>query len=231
MSTFILGIGGGTGSGKSTIARRIATMARGVEWQRFGSIPARDVTAPESSGHLVTVIEHDAYYRDLSHLPAEARRRFNFDHPDALETSLLAEHLEALRAGAGVDAPVYDFASHTRRPQTRRLTPAGLVIVEGILVLADERLRALFDVKVFVDADADVRIRRRLSRDLQERGRSLESVREQYARTVRPMHLAYVEPSRQWADVIVPGDGDVQVAVGLVAEALRLALDRRSAGR
>ncbi|MGC4086341.1 MAG: uridine kinase [Polyangiaceae bacterium] len=195
MSVFMLGIAGGTGSGKTTIARRIA-----------GAVPSTDVT----------LLEHDSYYRDLSHLPAHARDSVNFDHPDALETELLIEQLRSLRSGAAVDVPSYDFASHTRRASVRCVAPTPLVVVEGILVLADERLRPLFDLKIYVDTDADVRLLRRLQRDIQERGRSFESVREQYDRSVRPMHLQFVEPSKRWADVIVPDGGENRAAIELL---------------
>ena len=195
---------GGTGSGKTTIAQRIAA-----------AVPAEQVL----------VLEHDAYYRDLSHLDDLARARVNFDHPDALETSLLVEHLSALRTGAGVGVPIYDFSSHTRAPVLRRVEARPLVLVEGILVLADEALRTLFDLKIYVDTDADIRILRRLERDIDERGRSFASVCEQYYSTVRPMHLLFVEPSKRWADVIVPEGGEngaaVELPVGKVQSVLR----------
>jgi uridine kinase len=191
----MLGIAGGTGSGKTTIAERIAA-----------SVAPSDVT----------LIEHDSYYRDLSGLPASERDLVNFDHPDALETELLIAQLEALRAGHAIEVPVYDFATHTRRPQARKISPTPLVLVEGILVLADARLRDLFDLKVYVDTDADVRLLRRLERDIQERNRSFESVREQYQTSVRPMHLQFVEPSKRWANVIVPEGGENRAAIELL---------------
>lgn len=191
----MLGIAGGTGSGKTTIASRVAE-----------AVPAS----------RVTVIEHDAYYRDLSHLPLAARHEVNFDHPDALDTDLLIEQLSALRSGVSIEIPAYDFATHTRRGSARRVNPTPLVVVEGILVLADARLRALFDLRVYVDTDADLRLLRRLQRDIQERGRSFESVREQYYASVRPMHLQFVEPSKRWADVIVPEGGDNRAAIELL---------------
>jgi len=199
----VIGVAGGTGSGKSTIAQRI------VE-----AVP---------SEHLA-VLEHDAYYRDLSHLPPEQRNRVNFDHPDALETSLLVEHLTLLRSGQPIGAPVYDFSTHTRSSAPRRVEPRPLLLVEGILVLADARLRELFDLKIFVDTDADVRVFRRLSRDIVERGRSFESVRDQYYATVRPMHLLFVEPSKRWADVIVPEGGDNRAAIELLIGKIRIEL-------
>jgi uridine kinase len=203
---FIIGIAGGTGSGKTTIAQRIA-----------GAVAAADVA----------LIEHDSYYRDLSHLSAEQRQLVNFDHPDALDTELLVEHLGALRAGLAVDIPCYDFGTHTRRAGAEALAPKPLVLVEGILVLADARLRAAFDLKIYVDTDADIRILRRLQRDIEERGRSFDSVREQYHATVRPMHLMFVEPSKRWADVIVPEGGENRAAVELVVGKVESVLSGR----
>lgn len=191
----MLGIAGGTGSGKTTIATRIAE-----------AVPAADVT----------VIEHDAYYRDLSHLALHERHAVNFDHPDALDTELLIQQLGALRAGRDVHIPAYDFATHTRRAAARIVRPTPLVVVEGILVLADPRLRAQFDLKIYVDTDADMRLLRRLQRDIEERGRSFDSVRDQYYASVRPMHLQFVEPSKRWADVIVPEGGDNRAAIELL---------------
>lgn len=202
---FIIGVAGGTGSGKTTIARRIAE-----------GVPADHVA----------VIEHDAYYRDLSHLSHEQRNLVNFDHPDALDTELLIEHLRSLRAGAPVALPVYDFASHTRKPRGLALTPRPLVLVEGILVLCEAKLRELFDLKLYVDTDADIRILRRMQRDIEERGRSFESVREQYHATVRPMHLLFVEPSKRWADVIVPEGGDNRAAIELVVGKVQSVLSK-----
>lgn len=197
-----LGVAGGSGSGKTTVVKEIL--------QRLHPSP-------------VSVIHHDSYYLDLSHLPFEERVRMNFDHPDALETSLLAQHLMELRAGVGVDVPVYDFATHTRTGETRRVEPAGVTIVDGILVLADPHLRGLLDIKVFVDTDADIRFIRRLRRDQRDRGRSLDSVVEQYLTTVRPMHLAFVEGSRAFADIIIPEGGRNRVAIDLLVSRLQLA--------
>ncbi|HYO97197.1 MAG TPA: uridine kinase [Polyangiaceae bacterium] len=195
MTPFVIGIAGGTGSGKTTIAQHLA-----------GGVASEDVT----------LIEHDAYYRDLSHLSPAERAVVNFDHPDALETSLLIEHLKELRRGCGVSVPVYDFATHTRRLGLRTVTPKPLVVVEGILVLADAALRDLLDLKIYVDTDADIRVLRRVARDIERRGRNFESVCEQYYASVRPMHLTFVEPSKRWADVIVPEGGDNRAAVGLL---------------
>ncbi len=196
----MIGLAGGTGSGKTTIAQRIA--------------------AGLAAEH-VALVEHDSYYHDLSHLSDEQRSVVNFDHPDALDTDLLVEHLTCLRSGQPVDMPRYDFGRHVRRRETRTLTPCPLVLVEGILVLADARLRALFDLKIFVDTDADLRLLRRLQRDVEERGRSFDSVREQYFSSVRPMHLAHVEPSKRWADVIVPEGGENHAAVELIVGKVR----------
>jgi uridine kinase len=193
---FVLGIAGGTGSGKTTVAEKLV-----------GGLPAG----------RVALIYHDAYYRDRSHLPREERLLINYDHPDAIETELLVHHLTALRAGGVVEIPQYDFREHARRPDTRRVEPAPVVVVEGILVLADERLRAQMDLKIFVDTDADIRLMRRLRRDIEQRGRSFTQVREQYDATVRPMHLAFVEPSKRFADLIVPEGGQNQPALDAIS--------------
>jgi uridine kinase len=202
---FVIGIAGGTGSGKSTIAQRIAE------------------SVPEDR---IAVIEHDAYYRDLSHLSLDQRDHVNFDHPDALETELLVEHLEALRRGTAVEVPVYDFGSHTRRAEASTVRACPLLLVEGLLALWDSRLRALFDLKVYVDTDADLRILRRLERDIGERGRSFDSVCQQYYASVRPMHLQFVEPSRRWADVIVPEGGENRAAIELLVFRVQSVLSR-----
>lgn len=193
--SLVVGIAGGTGSGKTTVAHKLAA------------------AMPE--GRCVT-IEHDAYYRDQSHLTMEERATINYDHPSALESSLLAEHLRDLRAGKPVDVPIYDFATHTRRPETRRVLPAPVIIVEGILVFCDAALREQMDIKIFVDTDADIRLMRRIRRDLELRGRTFQSIRDQYYATVRPMHLEYVEPAKRWADLIVPEGGDNRVALDVL---------------
>jgi len=192
----VIGVGGGTGSGKTTVADAI--LAR-VGRERVALIP------------------HDAYYRDLSHLPFEERIKTNFDHPDSLETELLVTHLDALCAGRMVAMPVYDFSTHTRTNETRRIAPRPVVMVEGILVFVERALRERFDIKVYVDADADLRFIRRLQRDIAERGRTMESVITQYLETVRLMHLEFVEPSKRYADVIIPRGGFNEVAVDMVA--------------
>ncbi len=188
----VVGIAGGTGSGKTTVAHKLAA-----------AMPA---------GRCVS-IEHDAYYYDQSHLPPDERANVNYDHPASLESSLLAEHLRQLRAGRAIDVPLYDFATHSRRKETRHVEPAPVVIVEGILVFVEAGLRDLMDIKIFVDTDADIRLMRRIRRDLEHRGRSFESVRHQYYATVRPMHIEHVEPSKRWADLIVPEGGDNKVAL------------------
>jgi uridine kinase len=188
----IVGVAGGTGSGKTTVAHKLASAMP----------PGRCVT-----------IEHDAYYIDQGHLPPEERALINYDHPASLESSLLAEHLRELRAGRAVDVPIYDFATHTRRAERRHVAPAPVVIVEGILVFVEAALRDQMDIKIFVDTDADIRLMRRIRRDLEQRGRTFESVRAQYYATVRPMHLEHVEPSKRWADLIVPEGGDNKVAL------------------
>jgi uridine kinase len=192
---FVLGVAGGTGSGKTTVARKI-----------IEGLPAG----------AAVLIDHDAYYRDRSGLPPEERAHINFDHPDAIETELLEAHLVALRAGRAVDIPQYDFREHARRTETRHVEPAPVVVVEGILVLAESTLRAQMDLKIFVDTDADLRLMRRLRRDMEQRGRTFAQVREQYTDTVRPMHLAFVEPSKRFADLIVPEGGRNQPALDAI---------------
>jgi uridine kinase len=189
---FVIGVAGGTGSGKTTVANAIL--------RRVGD-------------DGISVLFHDAYYRDWADLPKDVLDRKNFDHPDSLETELLVRHVRALREGQVVEAPIYDFVTHRRTAETRRVFPKRIVLVEGILIFAEPALRTLFDVKVFVDTDADVRLIRRIRRDIAERGRTLESVVEQYYATVRPMHLEFVEPSKRWADLIVPEGGENAVAM------------------
>jgi uridine kinase len=196
----VIGVGGGSGSGKTTVVRRI------VE-----SLP----------DDQVTVLEHDRYYRDRSELRLEERAALNYDHPDALETDLLVEHVKDLREGKAVRVPVYDFARYARKPVTEPAEPRTAVIVEGILIYTDARLRALMDIKVFVDADADTRFIRRLRRDVAERGRTMESVIDQYLGTVKPMHLEFVEPSKRYADIIIPIGGHNPVAIDMMLSMIR----------
>ena len=181
MKTTIIGIAGGTGSGKSTFTNRLKAYF----------------------GDRITVMYHDNYYRPHDDLPFEERQKINYDHPDSLETDLLIEHLKALREGKAIDCPTYDFAHHTRAKEIVRVEPSRVIIVEGILILQDARLRDLFDIKIFVEADADERILRRVTRDIKERGRSLENIMEQYLTTVKPMHYLYVEPTKTLADIIL----------------------------
>jgi uridine kinase len=197
---YVLGIAGGSGSGKSTIARAILE------------------SLPKGAGVL---IEQDHYYRAQSHLPLEERERVNYDHPDALELDLLCGHLDALRSGACIERPSYDFSIHDRAKEGLRILPAPVIVVEGILVLADDRLRARFDVKLFVDTDSDIRLMRRIRRDLEHRGRSFAHVRKQYYESVRPMHLAFVEPSKRFADLIIPEGGQNRVALDLILSHVR----------
>jgi len=191
----VVGIAGGTGSGKTTVARKLA--------------------AAMPPGRCVT-IEHDAYYFDQSHLSPADRATVNYDHPAALDSALLARHLGELRAGRAVDVPIYDFASHTRRTETHRVEPASVIVVEGILVFVEAALREQMDIKIFVDTDPDIRLMRRIRRDLEQRGRSFQSVRDQYYATVRPMHIEHVEPTKRWADLIVPEGGDNRVALDVL---------------
>ena len=181
MKTTIIGIAGGTGSGKSPFTNRLKA--------HFGD--------------KITVMYHDSYYKPHDDLPFEERQKINYDHPDSLETDLLIEHLKALRAGKAVDCPTYDFAHHTRAKEVVHVEPSRVIIVEGILILQDPRLCDLFDIKIFVEADADERILRRVTRDIKERGRSLENIMEQYLTTVKPMHYLYVEPTKTLADIIL----------------------------
>jgi len=196
----MIGVAGGSGSGKTTVARRI-----------------REALPPAG----VTTLEHDSYYRDRSDISYEERCQLNFDHPESLETSLLVDHLVALREGRPIDVPIYDFKTHRRSEESRRAGPTPVVIVEGILVFVEAKLREQLDIKIYVDTDADIRAFRRIRRDIEQRGRTFESIREQYYRTVRPMHLQFVEPSKRWADVIIPEGGDNKVGIDLVIALIR----------
>jgi len=203
MKPVVIAVAGGTGSGKTTVANQILN--------RVGA-------------QHIAYIPHDAYYRDLAHLPPTLRAQVNFDHPSSLETDLLVRHLKELRSGRAVEIPVYDFTSHSRTDTVRLVEPAPIVLVEGILVLAEPELREQFDAKLYVDTDADVRFIRRLRRDLEERGRDVASVCDQYLATVRPMHLEFVEPSKRHADVIIPEGGFNEVALEMVAARIRTML-------
>ncbi len=211
MKPLIIGIAGGTGSGKSTVARKVA----------------------EALGEAsVAFIDMDSYYRDFSHLSRhELHHHVNWDHPDAFDMPLLASHLEALARGEPVESPVYEFASHSRSVQVRRVIPTDVIVIDGILLLADERLRTICDVKVFVDADPDIRLIRRIRRDMASRGRSLDSVLDQYLSTVQPMHLQFVEPSKRYADVIVPRGGSNTIAIEMLVAKIQQRLSARSTVR
>lgn len=195
MRPIIIGVAGGTASGKTTVSDAIL--------ERVG----RD---------RIAYIEHDSYYRDLSHLPLEERRKLNVDHPDALETELLVFHLGQLQAGDAIEVPVYDFATYQRHDVTRRVEARRVILVEGILIFVDKELREMMDIKLYVDTDADLRFIRRLQRDTKERGRTVEMVIDQYLNTVRPMHLEFVEPSKHYADVIIPAGGFNEAAIQII---------------
>jgi uridine kinase len=196
----IIGISGGTGSGKTTVANRILEA----------------VSASE-----VVFIQQDSYYRNLKDLPLDYRQVANFDHPDALDNNLLVQHIRRLKAGEPIDLPIYDFKAHTRLSETRRVEPQPIVIVEGILIFADPRLLEQMDIKVFVDTPDDIRFIRRLRRDIAERGRTVDSVIEQYLVNVRPMHMQFVEPSKRYADVIIPEGGHNLVSIDLLSGKIR----------
>lgn len=200
MPSFVIGVAGGSGSGKTTVVRRIV-----------------DSLGPGQ----VTLLDHDRYYRDRNDLRLEERASLNFDHPDALETDLMVHHVRALKAGDAVEVPQYDFTRHARLSETTTFQPRRALIVEGILVFTDPALRDLMDIKVFVDTDSDTRFIRRLLRDVAERGRTMDSVIDQYQSTVKPMHLEFVEPSKRYADVIIPLGGHNTVAVDLLLTMLR----------
>ena len=196
----IIGIAGGTGSGKSTMARNV-----------IEGLPA----------DMIEIIDHDSYYRDRADLTFTERCNLNFDHPSSLETELLVQHLKELRNGNAIELPIYDFKTHSRKTETRTIASKPIIIVEGILVFVEEILRKQFDLCIFVDTDADIRVFRRIRRDIEQRGRTFESIREQYYNTVRPMHLQFVEPSKRWANIIVPEGGDNQVALDTIIGKLK----------
>ncbi|MDD8017416.1 MAG: uridine kinase [Bacteroidota bacterium] len=196
MRQLVIGIAGGTGSGKTSVTNKILDRIHQTE--------------------NVVVIQHDSYYRDISDHGGKSSDQINFDHPDSLETSLLVHQIKDLKSGKSVEQPLYNFATHSRMKETRVLQPKDIIIVEGILIFASEELRNLFDVKIFIDTDADERLLRRLKRDIVERGRSIESVMNQYVSTVKPMHLEFVEPSKRYADIIVPRGSENIVAIDMV---------------
>jgi uridine kinase len=191
----VIGIAGGSGSGKTTVAQTIL--------QRVGT-------------DRIAFLQHDSYYKDLRGLPPAQRNEFNFDHPNSLETDLLIKHIGALRNGKPVDVPIYDFSTDSRTAQSFTVQPRNVILVEGILIFTEAALRKLFDIKIFVDTDADLRFIRRLERDIHERGRTTDSVVKQYLHTVRPMHLEFVEPSKRYADIIIPEGGHNEAALDMV---------------
>ena len=204
MRPLIIGIAGGTGSGKSTVARRVAESLTGTS---------------------VAFIDMDAYYKNYGELPIEQRRKINWDHPESIDWQLLEAQLGRLAAGEAIDKPVYDFVQHLRSPQRVAVPQADVVVIDGILLFVEERVRELCDVKVFVDADADIRLIRRIRRDIARRGRPLEEILDQYVKTVQPMHLQFVEPSKRYADVIVPRGGHNTVAIGMIVAQIRQRLE------
>jgi uridine kinase len=204
----IIGIAGGTGSGKTTVARKIAD------------------ALPSAS---VAFLDMDGYYRDFSHVSMEDRRKINWDHPEAFDLELFASHLAQLARGESVPKPVYDFTQHVRSSRTEEILAADVVVVDGILLFTDERIRELFDVKVFVDADPDIRLVRRIQRDMMERDRPLEEILTQYLTTVRPMHQQFVEPGKRYADIIVPRGGQNAVAIEMILTTIQRRLDARRA--
>jgi uridine kinase len=202
----VIGVAGGSGSGKTTVMNAIL--------DRVGR-------------ERVAVLPHDAYYRDLSHLPLEERAHINFDHPDAFDNALYLAHLDALANGQPVATPTYDFATYVRLPEVLAVPPQPVVLLEGILIFADAQLRARMGIKIFVDAESDLRIIRRIQRDTRSRGRTVESVIEQYLKTVRPMHLEFVEPSKRYADIIIPNGGLNAIAIDMVVAKIEQLLDSR----
>lgn len=196
----VIGVAGGTGSGKTTVSRQIL--------ERVGS-------------RHIAYLAHDSYYKDLSHLTSEERALINFDHPDSLDTPLLIQHVKQLKSEQPAEIPVYDFTRHVRASETITVNPQPIILVEGILIFSEKDLLNLLDIKIFVDTDADIRFIRRLKRDIEERGRTAESVIQQYLTTVRPMHLKFVEPSKRYADVIIPEGGYNWVAIDMIADRIR----------
>lgn len=203
MKPLIIGIAGGTGSGKTSVTNRILE---------------------HLDNKSVIVIQHDSYYKDLGSFGGRPPAEVNYDHPDSLETGLLVRHIRELRAGRSVDQPMYNFTSHRRLDASKKLEPRAIVIIEGILIFVEKELRDLMDIKIFIDTDADERLIRRIRRDILERGRSIDSVMQQYVGTVKPMHLEFVEPSKHWADIIVPRGAENAVAIDMVVSRIRILL-------
>ncbi|MCM3587730.1 uridine kinase [Mesobacillus maritimus] len=203
----VIGVAGGSGSGKTSVTKSI--------YDTF-------------KGHSILMLEQDYYYKDQSHLPLEERLKTNYDHPLAFDNDLLIEHLNKLLRSEAIEKPVYDYSIHTRSSETIHVEPKDVIILEGILVLEDERLRELMDIKLFVDTDADLRIIRRLLRDIKERGRSMDSVIEQYVNVVRPMHNQFIEPTKRYADIIIPEGGHNYVAIDLMVTKIQTILEQKS---
>lgn len=203
----IIGIAGGTGSGKTTVVRKI-----------MESLPKDEVA----------VISQDSYYRDNSHIPLEERQKINFDHPSSIEFELLIDHIKMLRAGKPIEEPIYSYLTCTRAKETISIFPSHVVIIEGILILGHKELRDLFDIRVFVHADADDRLIRVINRDIIERGRSVNMVLDRYQRSVKPMHLEFIEPTKSYADLIIPQGGDNQVAIDILTSIIKLNLDKQN---
>ena len=203
----VIGVAGGPGSGKTSVTKSI--------YEKF-------------KGHSIMILEQDYYYKDQSHLPFEERLKTNYDHPLAFDNDLLLEHIHKLPNYESIDKPVYDYAMHTRSEEVIHVEPKDVIILEGILVLEDERLRDIMDIKLFVDTDADLRIIRRMMRDIKERGRSIDSVIEQYTSVVRPMHNQFIEPTKRYADVIIPEGGHNFVAIDLMVTKIQTILEQKS---
>jgi uridine kinase len=200
ISPIVIGVAGGTGSGKTTIAMNI-------------------IQAFEEG--TITLLEHDSYYKDQRNLPMEDRLKVNYDHPDSLDNDLFIEHLKRLKAGQDIQSPIYDYVTHTRKDETRTVRSSKVIIIEGILIFADKRIRDLCDIKLFIDTDADIRVLRRVRRDLEHRGRTFAAVRNQYYETVRPMHLEFVEPSKRYADLIIPEGGNNRIALEVIIDRIK----------
>jgi uridine kinase len=207
MQPLIIGIAGGTGSGKTSVT---AAILKFLHEER------------------ILVIQHDSYYRDLSSYRGLSPDKINFDHPDSLETDLLVRHLQELKQGKPIDQPIYNFTTHHRLKETHHLESREIIIIEGILIFVDKQLRELMDIKIFLDTDADERLIRRIRRDLLERGRSVDSVMNQYMNTVKPMHLQFVEPSKHWADIIIPSGAENTVAIDMVVTKIKSMLNQKS---
>jgi uridine kinase len=199
-SPIVIGVAGGTGSGKTTIAMNII--------QAFDE-------------GTITLLEHDSYYKDQRNLPMEERLKVNYDHPDSLDNELFIEHLRRLKTGHDIQSPIYDYVTHTRLDETRAVRSTKVIIIEGILIFADKRIRDLCDIKLFIDTDADIRVLRRVRRDLEHRGRTFAAVRNQYYETVRPMHLEFVEPSKRYADLIIPEGGNNRIALEVIIDRIK----------